>query len=176
MICEHPVLSKKIFYNIDIVSELFYKYHTKNDYQDKIVKIFLNTDLNEEKILYYNKRSFDFLKLKILDSDIPELYNYILDNWKDKKLWYNPNHPTGYLYMKLGELIFQKLNLKVSLDEKDFCHFNSIHKDYEMPILPCIKKYYNLNFNDTCSIRGLKNVINTETYIKEFLSCLKIKN
>lgn len=45
-----------------------------------------------------------------------------------------------------------------------------------MPILPCIKKYYNLNFNDTCCIIGLKNVNNTETYIKEFISCLEIKN
>ena len=172
---EHPKLKKKIYFNIDIVSELFLKLHKENDYENKIIKEFINTDLTEEKILYYNKRSFDFLKLKILNSDIPELYDYILDNWKVKKLWYNPNHPTGFLYMKLGELIFKKLNLKVYLDVNDFNHFNSIHRDYEMPILPCVKKYYKLNFKDTCCIRGLKNVKNTETYIKEFISNLKIK-
>ena len=74
----------------------------------------------------------------------------------------------------MAELIFKKLNINIILTNDDFNSYNSIHRDYEMPILYCVKKYYNLNFEDICHIRGLLDdnyVYDTKTYIKQYLKC-----
>ena len=177
---EHPDSKKNIYFSISIIQDLYEKhkntkkYISNDEFENIIIQDFLDYNINEDDILKYNKKSFDFLKLKILNSDIPELYDFIIDNWKTQKLWYNPNHPTGVLYMKMAELIFKKLNINIILTNDDFNTYNSIHRDYEMPILPSVKKYYNLNFKDICHIRGLSQdnyVYDTKTYIKQYLKC-----
>ena len=38
-----------------------------------------------------------------------------------------------------------------------------------MPVLDCVKEYYNFDFPDICSSRVNDSIYNTETYLREYL-------
>lgn len=167
----------KFFYGIDLIDKqmqnINYSNLSQNDTNELINNIYNNlisdNIISEETIIYYYNRSFDYLKNKILSSDIPELYNYIKDNFTKIRLFHNRNHPTGILLNELIKYVFKILNLEYfdSINELD----KSLN-DWVMPILPCVKKYYNIDFDDKCSSWYNNNIIDTKTFIKYYIEDL----
>ena len=102
---------------------------------------------------------------------MPEIYNFIKNNFTNFRLWHNPNHPTGILLNELFKLIFLKLKLEYFENEENFRILENSLSDWVMPIFPCVKQYYNMEFNiHKCSSWHNKNIIDSKTYISEYLS------
>ena len=144
----------------------------KNDIIEKIINSSNNNDfISKETIIYYNKRTFEFLENKCLSSDVPEIYNFIKNNFTKIRLWHNPNHPTGILLNELIKLIFLKLGLEYFENEENLQNLNNCLSDWVMPIFPCVTKYYNFEFDTyKCSSWYNKNIVDSKTYINEYLS------
>jgi hypothetical protein len=166
----------KFFFGIKPLIDLCNKY--KNEYSnkklliDKIIEDCLKDNfISEEEIIYYKNRTFEFLQNKILSSDVPELYDFIKNNYIKQRLWHNPNHPTGILIQELDTLIFRKLNLEVNFDEVDMFKLENSLSDWVMPIFPCVKKYYNFEFDcNKCSSWYNKEILDLESYVMSYIS------
>ena len=110
----------EFYYGISHIIDEFNKYEinentkkNKNEIIEKIIDSSNNDNfISKETILYHNKRTFEFLENKCLSSDVPEIYNFIKNNFTKIRLWHNPNHPTGILLIVLIKLIFLKLKLE----------------------------------------------------------------
>jgi hypothetical protein len=168
----------KFFFGISTVRNLVQKYNTqeiendKNIIIDEIYDVLMGENaISNEEIEYHQKRSFDFLEKKILTSDIPELFDFIKNNFTKVRLWHNPNHPTGILLNELVSNVFKKMNLNYDQhNEIDINTLDNSLKDWEMPIFPCVKKYHNMNFPDCCSSWFHKDITNTKSYITKYLN------
>jgi hypothetical protein len=171
----------KFFFGISVITDLLKKYDykdcdeaQKNSIINEIYNISQEQDfIPEEKMQYYYKRNFEFFEQKILQSDVPELQEFIKENFTKFRLWHNPNHPTGILLNELCKLIFLRLNL--IYDENDNLeNINRLDKlnDWVMPIFPCVKKYYNIRFDDKCSSWYHSDIIDTKSYITKYLNDL----
>lgn len=154
------------------ISETYKNETYKNDIIEKIIDSSNNDDfISKETILYHNKRTFEFLENKCFTSDVPEIYNFIKNNFTKIRLWHNPNHPTGILLNELIKLIFLKLGLEYFENEENFKILENSLSDWVMPIFPCVKQYYNMEFDiNKCSSWHNKNIIDSKTYINEYLS------
>jgi hypothetical protein len=173
------------FFGISVIIDEINKYNYCNNdklKQNEIIENIIkksNTDnfISEEIILYYNKRTFEFLEKKCLSSDIPEIYDFIKINFTKYRLWHNPNHPTGILLNQLIKLIFSKLQLDLfCFDNKETIDIldNSL-SDWVMPIFPCVAEYYNFEFDiNICSSWYNKNIVDFKTYLKEYLQLLTL--
>jgi len=167
----------KFYYGIAPIIDLIQKYNVKNldEGQKNIIidEIYnLATDENfisNEKIEYYYNRSFEFLENKILSSDIPYLLEFIKENFTKVRLWHNPNHPSGVLLNELVKNIFKKLNL-VYNENNIINELDNQLNDWVMPILPSVKKYYNMQFDDNCSSKWHNNITDTKSYICKYLN------
>jgi len=177
----------KFFYGISVITDLLKKYDynnydeiNKNIIIDKIYNESQQLDfISDEKIKYYYNRNMEFLEKKILSSDVPELFDFIKNNFTKIRLWHNPNHPTGVLLNKLIKCIFYKLNLNYNEDD----NLENIHKlenslnDWVIPIFPSVKKYYNITFDDKCSSWYHKEDIkDSYSYINKYLNDLYFEN
>jgi hypothetical protein len=131
--------------------------------------------ITEETILYHHKRSFEFLENKCLSSDVPEIYDFIKNNFTEVRLWHNPNHPTGILLNKLVKLIFLKLDLSYDETEENINLLNGL-SDWVMPIFPCVSKYYKFKFDTKCSSLYHKNIIDYNTYLETYIKHLLVVN
>lgn len=170
----------KFFFGINIITDLLKKYDYKNNNKennkimiDEIYKTSQSFDfISNEKIEYYSKRNFEFLEKKILSSDVPELFDFIKNNFTKVRLWHNPNHPTGILLNELVMLIFKKLNLIYQEEDKmeNIKVLDLGLKDWEMPIFPSVKKYYHMNFQDKCSSSWHPDIVDSKTYITKYLN------
>ena len=126
--------------------------------------------INETQIIYYKKRTFEFLENKCLTSDIPEIYYFIKNTFSKTRLWHNPNHPTGILLNEMVKLIFLKLNLHYYENEENYIVLDNMLSDWVMPIFPCVKKYHSLEFDTTsCSCWYNKKITDIPSYIEEYL-------
>jgi len=133
--------------------------------------------IEEDKMLYHKNRTFEFLKNKILKSDIPELYNFIDNNYQHIRLWHNPNHPTGILINETIKLILNKLNLQYNPTKDDIDYFENSLSDWVMPIFPCVKKYHALNYDcDNCSSWYHKEITDIKSYINKYVLFLYNQN
>ena len=167
----------EFFFGISCVNDEVEKYNCdENSYSKEYIlqKVIEKTKddnfINETQILYYNKRTFDFLENKCLTSDIPEIYDFIKNNFSKTRLWHNPNHPTGILLNEMIKLIFLKLKLNYYENEENYIVLDKCLSDWVMPIFPCVKKYYNLEFDtNICSSWYHKKIIDIPSYIEEYL-------
>ena len=169
----------EFYYGISHIIDEFNKYEinentkkNKNEIIEKIIDSSNNDNfISKETILYHNKRTFEFLENKCLSSDVPEIYNFIKNNFTKIRLWHNPNHPTGILLNELIKLIFLKLKLEYFENEENFIILENFLADWVMPIFPCVKQYYNMKFDiNKCSSWYNKNIIDSKTYLNEYLS------
>ena len=151
----------KFYYRISVITDLLKK-HDYTKYDDMTRKKIVNEIyeesqkldfISDEKIKYYHDRNFEFLENKILTSNIPELLDFIKNNFTKVRLWSNPFHPTGVLLNELSKNIFRKLNLTYNDDDsiQNICELNGTLNDWVIPIFPSVKKYYNMDFEDKCS-------------------------
>jgi hypothetical protein len=125
--------------------------------------------ITEDTILHHHKRTFEFLENKCLSSDVPEIYDFIKNNFTDVRLWHNPNHPTGILLNQLIKLIFSKLGLEYIENEENINVLNHHLSDWVMPIFPCVSKYYKFKFNTNCSSWYHKNISDYNTYLETYI-------
>jgi hypothetical protein len=132
--------------------------------------------ISEETILYHHNRTFEFLENKCLSSDVPELYDFIKNNFKEVRLWHSPNHPTGILLNYLIKLIFSKLELHYNETEENINILNNGLSDWVMPIFPCVSNYHNFKFDIKCSSWYHKNIIDYDTYLETYIEHLYNNN
>lgn len=166
----------QFFFSIEPIKNIL-KYETNYDINIIIEEIYeksiSDNFIKEERINYFKNRTFDFLRNKIFTSDIPELYNFIENNYKNIRLWHNPNHPSGVLINKTIELIFNKLNLIYNPNKEDQFYFENSLSDWVMPIFPCVKKYHNLNYDcSICSSWYHKDIYDIRSYIGKYIKFL----
>ena len=168
----------EFFFGISSVIDEFNKYDCNTFNKNEIkARTACNDFISEETILYHNTRTFEFLEKKCLASDVPEIYNFIKHNFTKFRLWHNPNHPTGILLNELIRLIFLKLGLEYFANEENIKHLDNSLNDWVMPIFPCVKQYYNFEFDtNKCSSWYNKNIVDRETYLNEYLEHLFIVN
>ena len=170
----------EFFYGISVIVDEFKKYESekiKNDFdniiKDLVVKSNNDNFILKETIEYHKNRTFEFLENKCLNSDIPDIYMFIKNNFTEKRLWHNPNHPTGILLNELIKLVFKKLDLIYIENDENMVFLENLLSDWVMPILPCVKNYLDLKFDiDICSSWYHKNIYNNESYIKEYITKL----
>lgn len=170
----------KFFYGISVITDLLKNYYYKNcdkiQKQNIINQIYETSQkpdfISEEKIKYYYNRNLEFLENKILSSDVPELLDFIKNNFTKVRLWHNPNHPTGILLNELAKNIFNKLNLSYNEEEsqRNINELENMLKDWEMPIFPSVKQYYNLQFDETCCSRFHPDINDARSYITKYIN------
>jgi hypothetical protein len=164
----------KFYFGIDQIINYFKNSNIKN--KEETINEVINTLLDENTISQeiikntYNK-NFDFLEKKLLNSDVPELYYFIKDNFTKISLFHNRNHPTGILLNEQIKLIFNLLKLEYpKLDEEENINIlNTMLNDWVMPILPSVRKYYGIDFPDTCSSWYNKEIVDTKTFIEAYV-------
>ena len=170
----------KFFYGISPITDLLKEYNYTNcneEIKNNIIDEIYNKSqqlefISHERIKYFYDRNFEFLEKKILPSDVPELFNFIKENFTKERLWHNPNHPTGILLNELVKLIFKKLNLTY-IESDSIENINTLNhslNDWVMPIFPCVKNYYNITFEDNCSSWYHQDIIDSKSYIKTYLT------
>lgn len=128
---------------------------------------FISTD----KIEYYYDRYLDFMDKKILNSDVPELYNFILNNYRTTRLFYNRNHPSYELTVELLKSIFNKLNIEYIETESDKIFLEKSLKDWISPIFPSIVEHYNLEFDTNyCFSLFDENITDIDSYLSSLIN------
>ena len=169
----------KFFYGIDFVDNKLIDIDIKN-YNDtekenlieSIYQDFISDQaISEEKIKYYYDRSFEYLEHKILNSDIPCLFEYIKENFTKTRLWHNRMHPSWILMNELVKGVFKLMQLELIENEEDLIILDSL-KDWVMPIPPCVKKYYNMKFDDSCSVQWDKHIVDTRSFISQYINVI----
>jgi hypothetical protein len=156
--------------------KFFYGFGTVNDLYEKGIneieistKIMLDDAIQIDKIIMYNETTFEYLKTKILSSSVPSLFDFIQTNFIKTRLFHNRWHPTGILLNEMCKMVFAILQLDYIENEQDISVLNNMLNDWVMPILPCVKKYYNCKFDDCCSSRYNSNIVDTSSFIKYYL-------
>jgi len=163
------------FFGMDIVTNFLKDINLNTIDKDILINNIINNvtkddAISSDKILYYYNRSFDYLEKKILNSDVPRLYDFIKTNFTSKRLFHNRNHPTSILFNELIKDIFIILQLKYTPSDKDMEIMDSLLNDWIMPILPSVKIYYNIYFEDKCSSWYHKEIIDTRSHIYNYLN------
>ena len=170
--------NKKFFYGIDFIDNkmmsldiTLFTEDDKNNLIESIYSEFISDDaIPESQIKYYYDKSFGFLKYKIMNSDMPNLMEFIKDNFKKTRLWSNPNHPTGKLLIELVKSTLTILNLEYVEIDEDTLNLHDQFNDWTMPLFPCVKKYYGMEFEDYCSSSEDVSIINNKTFITKYIN------
>jgi hypothetical protein len=171
----------KFFCGIGLINDQFdnsidYLNMSDTEKTDKITKItnLLMSDnaVSEETILHYYNRSFEYLEKKILSSNVPELFDFIKYNFTTKNLFHNRYHPSGLLLNELIKHIFKYLNLHYDDCDENVYILNKTLNNWVMPLLPCVKKYYNCSFDDVCSSWYNSNITDSTTFIQQYITDL----
>ena len=129
--------------------------------------------ITDEQIEYHENTSLDFLKTKVLSSDIPEIYEFIIDNYKRIRLWHNPSHPNGILLNELCKDIFNKLELNYPNEKENIVILDKGLNDWVMPIFKSICNKYNIeNIDNNCSSTWHDDIIDELSYITKYVQYL----
>jgi hypothetical protein len=163
----------KFFYGIEhIENELKLSYNSNKE--TIISNAYKNmTDdqaIPKETIDKYKYRNLEYFENKILSSDVPELFNFIQNNFTKVRLFYNRNHPTGLLLNELVKGVFRCMNLEYpSNDPTNIIVLDDILNDWCMPILPCVQKYYQLEFDCKVHSKYHPNIIDLYSFIETYV-------
>lgn len=170
---KHP--HGKFFFGIQNIRNIVYELKKNKIEDSKIIDIVLNKinnidfiDVNQIK--ENEERTLNFLKNKSLSSDIPEIYDFIVNNYKKQRLWHNPNHPNGILLNELCKLIFNKLGLVYPNEKQNINYLDKQLNDWKMPIFKSVERYYNMNNVDNKCFCWVNNkIVDLNTYIIEYV-------
>ena len=83
------------------------------------------------------------------------MYNYFIENYKNKQLFHDPFHPTNlFFYEIFRQIILKLLNYELNYEDNEF--INSLDNiemtHWALPILPIIKDYLELNLKEDIAI------------------------
>jgi hypothetical protein len=164
------------FYGIGVIRDIVNTY--KNNNIKEIKKIVLNkmkeiNFISINNIEKYEQDTIIFLKNKALKSDIPYIYDFIINNYKKKRLYHNPNHPNGILLNELCKQIFYKMNLNYCDDKTNIELLDNLLKDWKMPIFNSVINYYNMeNIDNNCYSLYHDDIKDIETYVNKYVDFL----
>jgi len=127
-----------------------------------------------EDVAYHKNRSFEFLSEKSKNSDIPKILEYIMDNYKTKRLWHNPYHPNEILQNELCQQIFDAIGVAYKPSESLLSYFENNLKDWVMPILPSVQKHIGITAGSYCESMYHPEIKSSEDYLSKYLHCLYV--
>ena len=155
----------------DFVTNLQKEGLNETDILTKTVEVINTQDfITNDQIIHHETTSLDFLRSKSLTSDIPNIYNFIINNYKCIRLWHNPNHPNGVLLNELCKEIFIKLGLIYPNNEENVILLDGALKDWKMPILKSIYNYYNITqIDNNCSSWYHADIFDETSYITKYV-------
>jgi hypothetical protein len=162
-----------------LVKQLKEKYNNEQILQTTLETIDNPNFISNEQIIEHQNRSLEFLKVKALNSDIPNIYYFVLNNYKVKRLWHDPNHPNGILLNELCKQLFIKMELNYpQFDEIENIHIlDELLNHWKMPILKQISNYYNMtDVDNKCSSKYHVDIFDEKTYISKYVSFLLLHN
>ena len=117
-------------------------------------------------------QNFDIYMKKIKDREQTcdiKIYDYILEHYKNEKLFYDSGHPTNSIIRKYAVDILQMLGIN---DENIY---SEVKLDmHEVPVYPVIKEYLGLewkeeNMRESSHAKKMRETMKLEEYIYEYL-------
>lgn len=112
------------------------------DIDEVVTKLNLANLFSKEEIIDNLNHTMQELEEREKRSDI-KISDFILENYKKRKLFYSPSHPTNYLLAEVVARILDLLGVDRALEEYSDLPEND---RYEMFIYPCVKKELELEF------------------------------
>lgn len=113
-----------------------------DDLNNFLEKVFLKEDFEQLVVSNFNETTFRLNKNES-DCDI-KLSQYILENYKNIRLFLTPNHPSSHLYKYLASKISDLINIQLDNSFEEIDH--EVQSGSSLPILPSVKKVLNLRF------------------------------
>ena len=102
------------------------------------------------------------------DWDI-KISDYIIDNYKICKLFYDPNHPTPAIIHEIAERLLELLGIRL---EKKTNYIDFPLDSFEMPICGCVKRALGMDFSENelrkTGIKRTQGIMKLEDYIQEY--------
>ena len=129
----------------------------------------------EEKLSYSLEEFFCKVEMRERDWDIKCL-DYIKNNYQQTQLFYDPNHPTNDFLFFVVEELLKYMGIKYNKRKLE-CAEVDVLSGYEMPILPEVKKYYGMTFQDHDELRVSSynkvrlGKMDLKQYIRQYLAC-----
>jgi hypothetical protein len=128
--------------------------------------------IKESDINQHTERSVEFLSEKALSSDIPEIYDFVMDTYKSLRLWHNPYHPNGVLLNEMCKNIFEALEIAYKPSQASIELLDGQLKDWIMPILPSVQKQFGMSIGDYCYSKYHPEIGCSKSYIRKYLTSL----
>lgn len=135
---------------------------------DDVVR-FCNSEspFDKEKIISNFELYMEKIKNREKDCNI-KIYDYIKDNYKKRKIFYDVGHPSTELLLEISGEILKLLGIT------DKCTAKGQLDDHETPIYPCVisalgLKYGNNELRKSDTGKKLSQKMNFEEYIKEYI-------
>ena len=134
---------------------------------NKIIDKCLHADIiDESKIMAYSSNCIEKIKDREKNWDI-KVSDYIEKNYKKKKLFYDPGHPTNDLMEYMAKCILKIMHI----DDKDICCNNSMDT-HELPIYPFVASALELEWKEKMIRKKGKKLcgkMDIEEYIREYI-------
>ena len=172
----------EFFYGIQNIRNIVKKLKDEGFKKDDIIEKTLEEVnkpefITNEQIIQHEYDTIDFLQTKALNSDIPNIYYFIINNYKRIRLYHNPNHPNGILLNELCKEIFIKLGLNYLNENENIIFLETILKDWKMPIFKQICNYYDMNnIDNNCYTLTDPDIFDEISYIKKYICFLIEQN
>ena len=140
----------------------------------KLEKEYWKTTYSEEKLDEMLERFFQKVLIREKDWDI-KCVDFIKNNYKEKQLFYDPNHPTNAFLLYVTEELLNVLGILYDEEKLKNCKVDLL-SGYQIPILPSVKKHFKMTFIEENEFR--KNSwnkvrfgkLNMNDYIKQYYS------
>lgn len=156
-----------VFFRDKIIDSIYGRYGYK-----KVFKVYSDPEIFSDYDFAHNFSLFiERVRKRELDWDI-KVSDFILNNYKEKHLFYDPNHPTNvFMEYVVCELLSILGITNASFSKSSFEEMDT----FEMPLYNSTKKYLSLNYELKNNIRntGRKLVcgkMTIEEYIKQYLA------
>jgi hypothetical protein len=111
----------------------------------------------------------DFSKIRLRQKNWTiQIADFVCDNYQRIPCFVDHGHPSKYIMMEIGKKVAETIGIEGDLD-RNYC----LQLGLPLPVLPCVEKHYNFNFEVEREIReeyfGKKVVDELEDYIYAYM-------
>ena len=137
--------------------------------EEDIIKYCMSDSVfNEEEVTKNFEMYMEKIKERESAWDI-KIYNYLLENYRNEKMFYDAGHPTNVIMKKISEEILNRLGI-----DEDGIHTDLTMDGCENPIYPSVKRWLKLQWDESeirksHSARKCCDKMDFEEYVKEYL-------
>lgn len=143
-----------------------------------------NMSINQIVDLYWNQHQFSG---EYLDKELQRFYDkvqrreqewdikcldFIKANYRTIQLFYDPNHPTNQFLLYVTQQIIQYMGIDYNYEKLKNVYIETL-TGYEMPILPEVKKHFEMTFEykemRTNGFKIKKEKMYWQDYVKQYL-------